>query len=47
MMAALLIGGIVCTSLSMAGGLITDLKVGYWIGATPATTRATGPAWMS
>ncbi|HPQ81040.1 MAG TPA: oligopeptide transporter, OPT family [bacterium] len=36
MMAALLIGGIVCTSLSMAGGLITDLKVGYWIGATPA-----------
>ena len=36
MMAALLIGGVVCTSLSMAGGLITDLKVGYWIGATPA-----------
>lgn len=35
MMAALLIGGIVCTSLSMAGGLITDLKIGYWIGATP------------
>ncbi len=36
MMAALLIGGVVCTSLSMAGGLITDLKVGYWIGSTPA-----------
>lgn len=36
MMAALLIGGMVCTSLSMAGGLITDLKVGYWIGSTPS-----------
>ncbi|MDL1952438.1 oligopeptide transporter, OPT family, partial [Acidobacteria bacterium ACD] len=36
MLAALLIGGVVCTALSMAGGLITDLKVGYWIGATPA-----------
>ncbi len=36
MMAALLIGGVVCTALSMAGGLITDLKVGYWIGSTPS-----------
>ena len=36
MLAALLIGGVVCTSLSMAGGLITDLKIGYWIGSTPA-----------
>lgn len=36
MMAALLIGGVVCTSLSMAGGLITDLKIGYWIGSTPS-----------
>jgi putative OPT family oligopeptide transporter len=36
MMAALLIGGMVCTSLAMAGGLITDLKIGYWIGSTPA-----------
>lgn len=35
MMAALLVGGVVCTALSMAGGLITDLKIGYWIGATP------------
>lgn len=35
MLAALLIGGVVCTALSMAGGLITDLKIGYWIGATP------------
>jgi len=32
---ALLIGGVVCTSLSMAGGFITDLKVGYWLGSTP------------
>ena len=36
MLAALLIGGVVCTALSMAGGLITDLKIGYWLGATPA-----------
>jgi putative OPT family oligopeptide transporter len=36
MMAALLIGGMVCTALSMSGGLITDLKIGYWVGATPA-----------
>ncbi len=36
MMSALIIGGIVCTALSMAGGFITDLKVGYWIGTTPA-----------
>jgi putative OPT family oligopeptide transporter len=39
MLAALLIGGVVCTALSMAGGFITDLKVGYWIGATPAVQQ--------
>ncbi|MHB0969466.1 MAG: OPT family oligopeptide transporter [Thermoanaerobaculia bacterium] len=39
MLAALLIGGVVCTALSMAGGLITDLKIGYWIGATPANQQ--------
>lgn len=33
--AALVIGGVVCTALSMAGAFITDLKIGYWIGATP------------
>ena len=33
---ALIIGGVVCTALSMAGGFITDLKIGYWIGSTPA-----------
>jgi putative OPT family oligopeptide transporter len=32
---ALLIGGVVCTALSMAGGFITDLKIGYWLGTTP------------
>lgn len=32
---ALIIGGIVCTALSMAGGFITDLKIGYWLGNTP------------
>ncbi len=35
MTAALIIGGVVCTALSMAGGLITDLKIGYWLGTTP------------
>jgi putative OPT family oligopeptide transporter len=32
---ALIIGGVVCTALSMAGGFITDLKIGYWLGSTP------------
>ncbi len=36
MVAAMIIGGVVCTALSMAGGFITDLKIGYWIGTTPA-----------
>jgi putative OPT family oligopeptide transporter len=36
MVAALIMGGVVCTALSMAGGFITDLKIGYWIGNTPA-----------
>ncbi|MCE5205115.1 MAG: oligopeptide transporter, OPT family [Porphyromonadaceae bacterium] len=36
MVSGLIIGGIVCTALSMAGGFITDLKIGYWIGTTPA-----------
>jgi putative OPT family oligopeptide transporter len=35
MVAALIIGGVVCTSLSMAGGFITDLKIGYWLGSSP------------
>jgi putative OPT family oligopeptide transporter len=35
MISALIIGGIVCTALSMAGGFITDLKIGYWLGSTP------------
>jgi putative OPT family oligopeptide transporter len=34
-MAAMVIGGVVCTALSMAGGFVTDLKIGYWIGTTP------------
>ena len=36
MVAAMVIGGVVCTALSMAGGFVTDLKIGYWIGNTPA-----------
>ncbi len=36
MVAAMLIGGVVCSALSMAGAFITDLKIGYWIGTTPA-----------
>ena len=35
MVGAMIIGGVVCTALSMAGGFITDLKIGYWIGTTP------------
>ena len=35
MVAALVIGGVVCTALSVAGSFITDLKIGYWIGSTP------------
>ena len=35
MLAALVMGGVVCTALSMAGGFITDLKIGYWLGTTP------------
>ena len=35
MLAALLMGGVVCTALSMAGAFITDLKIGYWLGTTP------------
>lgn len=36
MTAALIIGGVVCTALSVSGAFITDLKIGYWIGTTPA-----------
>jgi len=35
MVTALIIGGVVCTALSMAGGFITDLKIGYWLGSSP------------
>lgn len=35
MVASMVIGGVVCTALSMAGGFITDLKIGYWVGTTP------------
>lgn len=35
MMASMIIGGVVCTALSMAGGFVTDLKIGYWLGTTP------------
>ena len=35
MIAALLIGGVVCTALSVAGAFITDLKIGYWLGSSP------------
>ena len=40
MVAALIMGGVVCTALSMAGGFITDLKIGYWLGSTPAKQEA-------
>lgn len=35
MLAALIMGGVVCTALSVAGSFITDLKIGYWLGSTP------------
>lgn len=35
MVTALIVGGIVCSALAMAGGFITDLKIGYWIGTSP------------
>ncbi len=35
MLATLLIGGVVCTALSMTGSLVTQFKIGYWLGATP------------
>ena len=40
MVGAMVIGGVVCTALAMAGGFITDLKIGYWIGSTPAKQEA-------
>lgn len=43
--AAMVIGGVVCTALSMAGGMVTDMKIGYWLGSTPAkqqTWKAVG-----
>ena len=36
MVGSMVIGGVVCTALAMAGGFITDLKIGYWIGTSPA-----------
>jgi putative OPT family oligopeptide transporter len=35
MVSALIIGGVVCTALSVAGAFITDLKIGYWLGSSP------------
>ena len=40
MAASLIIGGVVCTALSVAGSFITDLKIGYWIGTTPKKQEA-------
>lgn len=38
--ASMVIGGVVCTALSMAGGMVTDMKVGYWLGTTPAKQQS-------
>ena len=40
MAAALVIGGVVCTALSVAGSFVTDLKIGYWIGSSPKKQEA-------
>lgn len=39
MLAALIMGGVVCTALSVAGSFITDLKIGYWLGTTPKNRK--------
>ncbi len=39
MLAAILIGGVVCTALSMAGTLVTEFKIAYWVGATPKSVQ--------
>lgn len=38
--ASMVIGGVVCTALSMAGGMVTDMKVGYWLGTTPSKQQS-------
>jgi putative OPT family oligopeptide transporter len=43
MLVALIMGGVVCTALSVAGGFITDLKIGYWTGMTPRTQERFKP----
>ena len=40
MFAAMIIGGVVCTALAVAGAFATDLKIGYWIGSTPRNQQA-------
>jgi putative OPT family oligopeptide transporter len=35
MIVALIVGAAVCTALSTSGALISDFKIGYWIGSTP------------
>lgn len=40
MVAALIMGGVVCTALSSAGAFVTDLKIGYWLGSTPAKQQS-------
>ena len=40
MVVAVIIGAVVCTALAMAGGFITDLKIGYWLGTTPGKQQA-------
>ncbi len=50
MAVALLIGAVVCTALSISGSFVTDLKIGYWLGATPRPrpgSRATGRSSVS
>ena len=38
--ASMVIGGVVCTALSMAGGMVPDMKVGYWLGTTPSKQQS-------
>lgn len=42
MLAVLLVGSVVCTCLSMAGTMVTEFKIGYWLGATPRRIQWSG-----
>jgi putative OPT family oligopeptide transporter len=40
MFVTMMVGGVVCTALAASGALASDLKIGHWLGATPAKQLA-------